>query len=97
MKVIPDNPTSQDEISLIIFDDCTYNVLMEVTRNKSEIEIRKQFNSMMKWPCFQETDTISIGRLPEGSYTINYRLTDVSTQTSNAEVLSIYFLLKVSD
>lgn len=51
---------------------------------------------MMKWPCIQETDTVLIGKLPEGSYTVNYRLMDISTQVSTSEVLSVYFLLKVS-
>lgn len=39
MKFIPDNPTFDQEIKLVIADDCTYNVLSGVTRNGTQIEI----------------------------------------------------------
>lgn len=97
MKIIPDHPTSHDLIKLIVYDDCTYNVLTGVNRDGQFIVINKQFNSMMKWPCIQKNDTIEIGQLPQGNYTIHYRLTDISTQVTNSEVLSLYFNLKVSE
>lgn len=96
MKIFPEKPTSSDIIRLVILDDCKYNVLSKNERTGQSIYIEKQFNSMMKWPCVQQNDTILIGKLPEGSYTVNYRLMDISTQVSKSEVLSIYFLLKVS-
>jgi len=96
MKIIPSNPASADNIKLVVFDDCTYNVLSDVTRNKMTIDIRKQFNSMMKWPCRMENDTIEIGKLPEGNYTVNYKLLDTSTQVTDPVFLSFSFLLKVS-
>jgi len=96
MKIIPENPTGNDTVKLIVYDDCTYNVLSGVTRNGHTIDIKKQFNSMMKWPCFQQNDTILIGKLPEGSYTVNYKLLDTSTQVSNRVALSFSFNLQVS-
>jgi len=96
MKLIPENLTTGDEIKLVVFDDCTYNVLAGITKNDHTIDIQKQFNSMMKWPCFQTNDTILIGKLPEGSYTVNYKLLDVSTQVSNPIALSFSFNLLVS-
>lgn len=96
MKIIPVNPTSNDEIQLVVFDDCTYNTLSEVTRNGNSIEIRKQFNSMMKWPCMIQNDTIQIGKLPVGNYTVNYKLIDISTQVSDPIALSFTFSLPVS-
>jgi hypothetical protein len=96
MKIIPVNPTSSDMIRLVVFDDCTYNVLSGVTRNDKTIEIRKQFNSMMKWPCMIKNDTILIGKLPEGTYRVNYSLIDVSQQTPPNSTLSFTFQLEIS-
>lgn len=96
MKIIPENPTSSDDISLVVFEDCTYNVLSGVTRNGKTIDIRKQFNSMMKWPCVMKNDTIRIGKLPEGTYTVNYKLVDISTYTNDPISISFSFSLPVS-
>ncbi len=96
MKIIPEKPTSNDQIKLVVFDDCTYNVLSGVTRTDKIIDIRKQFNSMMKWPCVMKNDTILIGKLPEGTYTINYKLLDTSTQVTDPVALSFSFSLPVS-
>jgi len=95
MKIIPDNPTSNDQIKLVVFDDCTYNVLSGVTRNDKTIEIQKQFNSMMKWPCLMKNDTILIGKLPEGSYNVNYTLIDISQQAPQNISVSFSFQIKV--
>ena len=97
MKIIPDHPASHDQIKLIIYDDCTYNVLKRVDRDGQFIVIEKQFNSMMKWPCIMENDTIDMGKLPSGNYILHYKLTDISTQVSNPEVLSLFFNLKVTE
>ncbi|HEX7585188.1 MAG TPA: hypothetical protein VF373_10900 [Prolixibacteraceae bacterium] len=96
MKIIPEKPTSSDEIKLVVYDDCTYNVLSGVTRNGKTIDIRKQFNSMMKWPCMMRNDTILIGKLPEGTYTVNYKLVDISTYATDPIALSFSFSLMVS-
>ena len=96
MKIIPDNPTSNNPIKLVIFEDCTYNVLSGVTRTDKTIDIRKQFNSMMKWPCVMKNDTILIGKLPEGTYTVNYKLLDTSTQVTDQTAISFSFSLPVS-
>ena len=97
MKLIPASPTSHDQIKLIVYDDCTYNVLSGITREGNTIIVEKQFNSMMKWPCMMENDTIEIGQLPEGTYLIHYKLKDLSTQVSNSLALSLYFKLKVTE
>ncbi|HLN73290.1 MAG: hypothetical protein ACM3O8_06690 [Methylococcaceae bacterium] len=97
MKIIPDRPNSHNQIKLVIYDDCTYNVLSEVSRDGQFILIAKQFNSMMKWPCIMKNDTIEIGRLPSGNYIIHYKLTDISTQVANPDVLSLFFHLIVSE
>ncbi|HEY3371575.1 MAG TPA: hypothetical protein VGK10_12035 [Prolixibacteraceae bacterium] len=96
MKIIPENPASGDQIKLVVLDDCKYNVLKGIEINGKSIEIEKQYNSMIKWPCFQTNDTILIGKLSEGTYVVNYRLIDVSTQVSNHIALSFYFNLVVA-
>lgn len=96
MKIIPDFPTSHDQVKLVIYDDCTYNVLSGINREGKFIVIEKQFNSMMKWPCIMKNDTIVIGQLPSGRYIIHYKLTDLSTQVTNTDNLSVYFNLNVS-
>jgi len=96
MKIIPDNSTSNDQIKLVVFDDCTYNILSGITRNDKTIDIQKQFNSMMKWPCFMKNDTILIGKLPEGSYNVNYTLIDISQQAPQNISVSFSFQMKVT-
>lgn len=96
MKIIPENPTISEDIKLVIFNDCTYNVLSGVTRNGNKIDIQKQFNSMMKWPCIAKNDTILIGKLPEGNYTVNYKLLDTSTQVTDPVSISFTFILPVA-
>ena len=96
MKIIPDKPNSNDEIMLVILGDCTYNVLSGITRNGNTIDVVKQFNSMMKWPCVMQNDTIKIGKLPEGNYTVNYKLMDTSTQVTDPVSVSFSFQLPVT-
>jgi hypothetical protein len=95
MKIIPEKPTSNDQIKLVVFDDCTYNVLSGVTRTDNTIDIQKQFNSMMKWPCMMKNDTILIGKLPVGSYNVNYTLIDISQQSPKNISVSFSFQMNV--
>ena len=60
------------------------------------IDIQKQFNSMMKWPCIMKNDTILIGKLPEETYTVNYKLLDISAQVTDQTAISFSFSLPVS-
>jgi len=96
MKIVPENPTSNDQIKLVVFDDCTYNILSGVTRTDNTIDIQKQFNSMMKWPCVMKNDTILIGKLPVGSYNVNYTLIDISQQAPQNISVSFSFQMKVT-
>lgn len=95
MKLIPEKPSVNDEIKLIVLDDCTYNVLSGVNQYAKNIVIEKKFNSMKKMPCVQKNDTILIGKLAEGAYTIDYKLIDESTIVTNPIVLSFSFNLPV--
>jgi len=94
MKIIPEKPSSKDEIKLVVYDDCNYHQLSEITRKDQIIDIEKNFNGAMKWPCFIQNDTIPIGKLTSGTYTVIYRLVDVVS--SGPPVIAFSFQLTVS-
>lgn len=96
MKILPDVPTSSVDVRLVIYDDCKYR-LNKVERNGSIIDIEKQFNSMIMAPCMLTNDTIPIGKLPAGTYRVNYKLVDLSTVTKNKTPFAIAFKLVVTD
>ena len=95
MKIIPSNPASSDEVKLVVYDDCQDNKLASLTRNGSTIQIVEQFNSRVMMPCFKSNDTIIIGKLPMGSYIINYKLMDIAITPPKAS-LNLNFSLAVS-
>ena len=95
MKIIPEPPTSADNIRLVVYQDCQYNILAGVTKNGNTIEIEKHFNSMMKLPCMLRNDTIVIGKLAVGTYQVNFKLMDLSTQVKDHVALAISFNLQL--
>ncbi len=95
MKILPENPGSSDDVRLVVYEDCNYNVLKDIKRNGNTIDIEKQFNSMMKLPCMLRNDTISIGKLAIGTYMVYYRLVDLSTQANGPNTFAISFKLVV--
>jgi len=97
MKILPDVPTSSVDVRLVIYEDCKYNRLNKVERNSSIIDIEKQFNSMIMAPCVLTNDTIPIGKLPAGTYRVNYKLVDLSTVTKNKPPFAIAFKLVVTN
>jgi hypothetical protein len=96
MKILPDNLLSNSDVKLVIYDDCKYNTLAGVKITGYTIDIEKQFNSMMKMPCFLTNDTILIGKLPIGSYTVNYKLVDLSLYVKEKTTLALSFKLLVT-
>jgi hypothetical protein len=95
MKIIPVPPTSADNVRLVVYDDCQYNLLGGVTKTGNTISIEKHFNSMMKMPCIIRNDTIAIGKLPVGTYIVNYKLLDSSTQVKDPVAFAISFNLQI--
>lgn len=96
MKIIPVPPTTADNVRLVIYDDCQYNLLSGVTRDGQTISIKKHFNSMMKMPCIIRNDTIAIGKLPVGTYIVNYKLLDSSTQVKDPVAFAISFNFQIA-
>jgi hypothetical protein len=97
MKILPASPRLTDDVKLIVFEDCGYNKLAGVQKDGFTINIEKQFNSMMMMPCFIRNDTILIGKLPAGTYRVNYKLTDLSTKAGTSTPFSISFKLLVNN
>lgn len=77
-KVMPEKPSATDEISIVTYD-CGYNQLDEVKKDGFNIEVIKNFNSMMKQPCVLTLDTIPLGKLSAGTYQIKFIIVDLST------------------
>jgi hypothetical protein len=95
LKLLPDNPTSADDVKLVIYQDCKYNKLVGVQRSLTNIDIVKQYNSMIMAPCIMTNDTILIGKLPVNSYKVYYRLVDIAVQPGKT-TFSVSFKLEIS-
>lgn len=97
MKFIPVNPGTKDEIKLIVYEDCSYNILASLIKDGSNINIIKKFNSMMKMACMIRNDTIVIGKLTKGTYAVNYKLIDIANLVKDNTPIDATFLLQVSE
>jgi len=91
-QVKPISPTSQDEVKVITYD-CKYYALASVTERGKDFTIKKRFNSQMKWPCVLVYDSISLGKLKQGNYTVFILIVDtnpmVTDSISSVETLEI--------
>jgi hypothetical protein len=96
MKILPDQPVSSAEIRLVVYEECKYNKLMGVKREGSTIVVEKQYNSMIMAPCVLTNDTISLGKLPVGTYRVDYKLVDIAYQPSGKSTFSMTFKLSVA-
>lgn len=76
--VKPSHPVTSDEVNIITYD-CSYNQFGYITKSGFDIEVVKHFNSMMKWACVLDYDTISLGKLTPGTYQLTLTLVDIST------------------
>jgi len=79
LKIIPNNPTSQDEVMII----CKYvlpqssckldSFTFSISNNEINIDADHSMGSAM-FPCYNSSDTISLGNLAIGNYTLRYIL-----------------------
>jgi hypothetical protein len=76
-QILPSSPTTNDLVK-IITNDCKYYVLASVSEKGKDIQIKKRFNSQMKWPCVLVFDTISLGKLKQGNYSITLLIIDTN-------------------
>jgi hypothetical protein len=91
-KLDPSNPTTNDVVKLITYD-CKYYQLASVSEKWNNIQIKKRFNSQMKWPCVLTYDTLSLGHLKKGKYSVNLIIIDtnpmVTDSISSIETLAL--------
>jgi hypothetical protein len=74
---IPASPSTQHEVKMVYYG-CGYNETSSVTIDNRDIFVIKKFNGAMKRPCILEHDTISFGRLEEGSYEVTLKIIDIN-------------------
>ena len=73
--ILPADPSINDQVKMVTHD-CKYNELASVTVKGKDIEVRKRFNSQMKWPCILRNDTIQLGKLKQGNYDVTFLIVD---------------------
>ena len=73
LKIDPENPKAGDEI-FILEEICSYELLNPLVTNENTITYTRHYNFYTKQPCLLLTDTVSLGQLEEGYYTIKYIL-----------------------
>ncbi len=85
LTVLPENPTAQNEI-MIIEEVSSCSFLRPVIINGNSIEYKRYYDSRIAAPCYLEMDTIPLGQLSTGHYTIMYSLIDLAITTSDSIV-----------
>jgi hypothetical protein len=95
LKFLPQYPTNSDEV-FFIDSICQYEQLQKIEFNGFEINYVRTFNSMMLLPCFPEVDTVSLGNLESGNYTLYYFRIDKSdfVQDPIYRVDTLYFVVQ---
>jgi hypothetical protein len=58
--------------------------LTSVSEKEDDILIKKRFNSQMKWPCVLTYDTISLGHLKQGHYSITLLIIDTNPMITDS-------------
>jgi hypothetical protein len=82
-QILPSSPTTNDLVK-IITNDCKYYVLASVSEKGKDILVKKRFNSQMKWPCVLVYDTISLGKLKQGNYSITLLMIDTNPMVTDS-------------
>jgi hypothetical protein len=82
-QILPASPTTVDVVK-IITNDCKYYVLASVIDRGKEITVKKRFNSQMKWPCVLAFDTISLGQLKQGDYSVLLLIIDTNPMVKDS-------------
>ncbi|MCK5856912.1 MAG: hypothetical protein KAG64_05445 [Bacteroidales bacterium] len=83
--ILPKNPTVHDEI-IIIEEILSCDILRLAIIDENNIEYKRYSDSRIAAPCYLKLDTVSLGQLQEGYYTINYSLIDLAILTSDSIV-----------
>lgn len=71
VQILPANPTINDDVKIITYK-CNYDVTSYKLDNNNSILLTVYTNSLIKAPCKPVYDTITIGKLSKGNWTLNY-------------------------
>jgi hypothetical protein len=93
--VIPASPSTADEVKMVTYD-CKYNALASIATKGKDITIRKRFNSQMKWPCVLAYDTISLGKLKQGTYDVILLIIDTNPTVTDSISVQQTFAVTVT-
>lgn len=74
---VPKTPSSTTNTNLVFYG-CSYYETTSVQIEQQQVNIKKHFNSQLKWPCVLEYDTISLGKLNQGEYLVTLQIIDVN-------------------
>ena len=94
--IVPASPTSKDVVKMVTYD-CKYNQLASVTIKAKNIEVKKRFNSQMKWPCLLVYDTIQLGQLSTGNYKVTFLIVDTNPMVKDSVAVQQELTLKVKN
>jgi hypothetical protein len=84
LRIYPVNPRAKHEIKIIEKEASSCETLFVKVNDDNRIEYTRRFDSRLLLPCLSFTDTVSIGHLPAGNYTILYKLIDTALPTSDS-------------
>lgn len=82
-QILPSSPTTVDQVKFITYG-CQYYILVSVTERGKDITVKKRFNSQMKLPCMLVHDTIPLGMLRQGNYTLTFLIVDTNPAVSDS-------------
>jgi len=95
IKIYPENPKVGDEI-FILEEICSYELLNPLIIIGNTITYTRHFNFNTKQCCFPMIDTVSLGHLEEGHYTIKYMVINDSYSESDSSHLLDTFNFNVT-
>lgn len=93
---LPEKPTSKSETQMLFYG-CSYFQTTSIIITDDEIEVRKHFNSRLKWPCVLLNDTIPIGKLKQGDYIVTLEIIDLNPLVTDSVFHTQTKLLSVSN
>lgn len=83
IKIIPETPSMGNQTK-VVFNGCNYFRTFKIKKSYGVIEIKKRFNSQLKWDCKTVSDTISLGYLFYGDYTLKFEIIDINPEIKDS-------------
>ena len=80
---LPQSPTIKEETN-VVFYGCQYYATSSVIIKSPDIQIKKRFNSQLKWPCVLKYDTINLGKLHKGDYKVTLQIIDFNPSVKDS-------------